>query len=133
MLTASTDTEETTVTDINETVDTWLAAWTEPDEGKRQQLIGQVWAADGKLVDPPMTAAGHTELTAITAALQAQFPAHTFRRTSSIDAHHDTIRYGWELLTPDGIVALAGLDIAEVTADGKLQRISGFFGELPAA
>ncbi|MCU1427880.1 MAG: SnoaL-like protein, partial [Actinomycetia bacterium] len=54
------------MTDLDETVDTWLAAWTEPDDATRLDLIGQVWAAEGKLADPPMTADGHTELSAIT-------------------------------------------------------------------
>ena len=121
------------MTDINETVDTWLAAWTEPDETRRGRLIAELWAEDGALVDPPMTATGHAELTAITAALQAQFPAHTFRRTTGIDAHHDCVRYGWALVAPDGTSTLDGLDVAEVTADGRLQRVSGFFGDLPGA
>lgn len=121
------------MTDLNETVDTWLAAWTEPDQSKRQGLIAQLWAADGELIDPPMTAAGHAELAAITAGLQAQFPGHAFRRASGIDYYHDFLRYGWELIAPDGTVALAGIDVAEVTTEGMLRRVSGFFGELPAA
>jgi hypothetical protein len=39
---------------------------------------------------------------------------------------------GWELVGPDGAVALAGLDVGEVAADGRLRRIVGFFGQLPA-
>jgi hypothetical protein len=119
--------------DLNETVDTWLAAWTERDETRRQELIGQVWAADGKLADPPMQATGHRELTAVTAAVQAQFPGHTFRRATNIDTHHNFLRYGWELVAADGAVALAGMDVAVVADDGKFQRIVGFFGDLPAA
>jgi hypothetical protein len=43
------------MTDLDETVDTWLAAWTEPDDATRLDLIGQVCAAEGKLADPPPT------------------------------------------------------------------------------
>jgi SnoaL-like domain len=121
------------MTDINDTVDTWLDAWTVPDEATRRRMVRDVWAPDGTLVDPPMAAAGHDELTAVGAALQVQFPGHTFRRTTAIDAHHDLVRYGWALLAPDGSTALTGLDVAVVTADGKLQRVAGFFGELAAA
>jgi hypothetical protein len=121
------------MTDLDETVDTWLGAWTEPDEAKRKELIGRVWAHDGKLADPPMTAAGVTELIAVTAALQSQFPGHSFRRATGIDAHHDFLRYGWELFAPDGTIALTGIDVAVVTDDGKLHRVVGFFGELPPA
>ena len=121
------------MTDINETVDTWLGAWTEPDEQRRMDLIAQVWADDGQLIDPPMAATGHTELSTITAALQGQFPGHTFRRTTGIDVHHDLCRYGWELVAPDGSITLAGMDVAELTADNRLQRVAGFFGDLPPA
>lgn len=112
---------------------TWLAAWTEPDETTRHELIGQVWADGGKLADRPMSAAGRTELAAITAAMQAQFPEHTFRRATAVDTHHDFLRYGWELVAADGTVALAGMDVAVIGDDGKLRRVVGFFGDPPAA
>ena len=121
------------MTDIRETVDTWLDAWTVPDETVRGRMVRDVWAPDGTLTDPPMTATGYDELIAVGAALQAQFPGHTFTRTTVVDAHHDLIRYGWALVAPDGTTALAGLDVAVVTPDGKLQRVAGFFGELAAA
>jgi hypothetical protein len=65
----------------------------------------------------------------LAAAVQSQFAGHTFRRVSDIDAHHDVLRYAWELVAPDGSVALSGLDVA-VVADGRLQHVVGFFGEL---
>ena len=121
------------MTDITETVDTWLAAWTDPDAESRLNVIGQVWAPDGVLIDPPMSAAGHAELVEITGALQAQFPGHTFRRTTAVDVHHDLCRYGWSLVAADGAVTLSGVDVAELTADGRLQRVAGFFGDLVPA
>ena len=69
----------------------------------------------------------------LAAALQAQFPGHTFRRTSAIDAHHGFARYEWEMLAPDGRAVLTGLDVAEVADDGTLRRVVGFFGPLAAA
>jgi hypothetical protein len=39
-------------------------------------------------------------------------------------------RYGWELVAPDGTVAVGGTDIVEFAADGHLGRIIGFFGDL---
>jgi hypothetical protein len=60
-------------------------------------------------------------------------PEHRFRRASGIDAHHDHFRFAWELVGPDGGIALAGIDAGELTDDGRLRRITGFFGELPAA
>jgi len=119
--------------DVQTTVDTWLAAWTEPDERRRQELVRQVWTEDGRLVDPPLVATGHDELVAAGAGLQAQFPGHTFRRTTAIDGHHELCRYGWELVGADGSIALSGTDVAVVAPGGRLQRVAGFFGDLSAA
>jgi hypothetical protein len=63
--------------------------------------------------------------------VQSQFPGHQIRRTSAIDAHHDEIRFGWELAGPDGTIAVAGIDVGTVATDGRLARITGFFGAVP--
>ena len=117
------------MSDLTTLVDTHLAAYGDPDKAARDAAIARVWAADGAVVDPPLTGEGHAGISDLAAAVQSQFPGHTFRRTSGIDAHHDVLRYAWELVGPDGAVAVSGLDVA-VVADGRLQRVAGFFGEL---
>lgn len=119
------------MTDLTSTIDTYLAAWTEADPGRRAKLIAEVWTDDGRLIDPPLAAEGPGAISDMAAALQAQFPGHAFRRASGVDAHHDHFRFAWELVGPDGTVVLAGLDVGEVAGDGRLARITGFFGELP--
>lgn len=119
----------TTTVTLETTVDTWLQAYGETDDAIRADLIAQVWAPDGVLVDPPFHGTGHAEIAALTRAAQEQFPGHTFLRTSEIDAHHDLARYTWELVGPDGTAAVAGTDVALVGADGRLRYVAGFFGE----
>jgi hypothetical protein len=65
--------------------------------------------------------------------VQAKFPGHRFRRVSGVDVHHDELRFGWELRSPDGAVVVTGIDVGALGPDGRLRRITGFFGELPAA
>jgi hypothetical protein len=120
-------------TDVTTTVDTYLAAWTEPDAARRATLIERAWSIDGRLVDPPFAAEGHAAISDMAATLQTQFPDHRFRRASAVDTHHDQFRFGWELVGPDGAIVLAGIDVGEVAPDGRLRRIAGFFGDLPAA
>ena len=117
--------------DLTTTVDTYLAAWNETDQGQRSALIEKAWTADGRLIDPPLAAEGHAGIDEMAATMQAHYPGHRFRRASGIDAHHDHLRFAWELVTPDGTVALAGIDVGEVGDDGRLRRITGFFGDLP--
>ncbi len=64
--------------------------------------------------------------------MKTHFPGHSFRRTTGIDAHHEFVRFGWELVGPDGAVAIAGYDVGELADDGRLRRITGFFGDPPA-
>jgi hypothetical protein len=112
------------------TIDTYLDAYGEPDAARRMQLIGRVWADDGRLLDPPLDGQGHAGISALTDLVHAHYPGHTFRRTTAVDAHHDVARYGWELVAPDGAVAVSGLDVAEFGGDGRIIRVLGFFGEL---
>jgi SnoaL-like domain len=120
------------MSDLTTTVDTYLSSYGEPDAARRAELIGRVWAADGRLVDPPLAAEGHAGISDMAAAVQRQFADHRFRRVSAIDGHHDQFRFAWELVGPDGTVAVSGLDVGELADDGRLRRITGFFGDLPA-
>jgi hypothetical protein len=120
------------MSDLTTTVDTYLSSYGEPDATRRAELIGRVWAADGRLVDPPLAAEGHAGISDMAVAVQRQFADHRFRRVSAIDGHHDQFRFAWELVGPDGTVAVSGLDIGELADDGRLRRITGFFGDLPA-
>jgi hypothetical protein len=118
--------------DVTTTVDTYLAMWNDTDSTSRAQLIEQAWAADGAYVDPLLEAAGYDALSAMVDAVHQQFPGFRFRRQSGVDIHHDHARFAWDLAGDDGTVAVAGIDVAELAADGRLQRITGFFGDLPA-
>jgi hypothetical protein len=56
---------------------------------------------------------------------------HNFRRSSEIDEHHGHFRFAWELVASDGSVAIAGLDAGELAENGRIARITGFFGDPP--
>lgn len=124
---------DTNTTDTTAVVDAYLAMWNKDDPARRAELIRAAWTDDARYVDPLLEADGHDGLSAMVDGLHAQFPGHRFRRTSGIDVHHDELRFGWELAAPDGAVTVAGIDVGQLSADGRLRRITGFFGDLPAA
>ena len=126
-------TDTASLTDLTATVDAYLGAWTEPDAARRRGLVERAWADDGELIDPPLAAAGHEAISDMAATMQSQFPGHTFHRVSAVDEHHGHFRFAWTLVAPDGSVTLVGTDVGEVSADGTLQRITGFFGDLAPA
>lgn len=119
--------------DPTERVDLHLAAYAEPDPTTRADLVARAWADGGQLIDPPFDGTGRDEVAAMADAVLAHYPAHTFRRTTAVDEHHGFARYGWELVGPDGTVAVNGTDVAQFGEDGALVRVVGFFGDLVPA
>ena len=119
-------------TDVTTTVDGYLAAWNERDPQRRAELIERVWAPDGQLIDPPMAGERHEGISAMAEAMHTHYEGHRFERISGVDAHHEHVRFAWQLVGPDGQVALTGLDVADVAGDGRLARVVGFFGDVPA-
>ena len=117
--------------DATTIVDTYLAMWNETDAQRRARLIAQAWVGDGRYADPMLEARGHGGLGEMVAGVQAKFPGHRFRRLSGVDTHHDQVRFAWDLAAPDGTVVVTGIDVGTLAADGRLERITGFFGEAP--
>ena len=118
--------------DVTMIIDTYLEAYSEVDSDRRQKLVELAWDPTGRLVDPPLAAQGHDAISEQAVAVKTHFPGHSFRRTTGIDAHHEFVRFGWELVGPDGAIAIAGYDVGELAEDGRLRRITGFFGDPPA-
>ena len=68
----------------------------------------------------------------VAAVMHEHYAGHAFERTSGVDAHNGHLRFAWALVGPDGAVAVSGVDVADLAADGRLARVVGFFGDLPA-
>ncbi len=119
-------------TAIEDIVDTHLKAYCEPDPSRRVELLTRTWSPGGKLLDPPFDGTGIEGISAMVDILLDHYPDHHFQRTTGIDAHHDSARYGWSLVSPHGEAAVTGTDIVDLDGDGKIRRILGFFGDQPA-
>jgi hypothetical protein len=123
----------TETTTLEAIIDRYFDTWNETDDERRLALCAEVWADDGRYVDPFIDATGPRAISDSLGGLQASHPGYTVQRTTAIDAHHDQARFGWNVVAPDGTVAYTGIDVVMVT-DGRLQALSGFFGEIePAA
>src|SRR5919106_1616353 len=109
----------------------YLASLNETDATRRRALIERAWTRDGHFVDPLYEAEGHDALAELAAGVIAHYPGHTFRRTSGLDTHHDVLRFSWEMAGPDGEIVVTGSDVGRLAPDGRLQEITGFFGDVP--
>jgi hypothetical protein len=123
-------TENETITSLTNTIDSHLEAYASADVDRRNTLVATGWNTDGELVDPPLAGRGHAEISGLAEVVLTHYAGHHFERTTAVDSHHDFARYGWNLVGPDGTVAVTGTDFVEFDGAGKLLRIVGFFGTL---
>ena len=111
----------------------YVAAWSEGDKVKRDELLECGFAADGEYVNNVGRAAGREQLSAIIGQFLATYPGATMAVDSGIDEHDRYARFAWVARDGDGNVIVPGMDFAAFDADGMVRRIVGFFGPMPAA
>jgi len=113
---------------IDAVVDGYFEMWNETDAVRRRAAIAAAWVPEASYVDPMFAADGYEGLDALVGKAQGQFPGDRFRRTSAVDAHHDRVRWGWELVpAAGGPPVAAGVDFAVLAPDGRLREVTGFF------
>jgi hypothetical protein len=115
---------------LEETIDTYCRAWSEPSADERAQALAQVWTPGATYTDPTVFAAGAAELLAHIDGVVAKRPGARVVRTSELGVHHGCVRFEWCVVLADGQRLPTGLDIAFMGADGRIDRIIGFFGHL---
>src|ERR1700761_5259573 len=104
--------------------DRYVAVWNEPDAKARRARIAEIWAEDGAHFSPSHEARGHAALEArVTGAHDAfvRDGGYVFRRAGAVDAHHDVMRFRWEMIpAAGGAVEAAGQQVLLLQADGRL-------------
>src|SRR6187549_1241816 len=121
----------TTTQDTDTLVDAYFAMWRTTDAAERADRVAATFTEDGRHVDQHADATGHAELLEMIAGVHAGFPGFQMARTSGIDRFGEQLRFAWELNAADGTPIVAGLDVAELAGDGRLHRVTGFWGDLP--
>jgi SnoaL-like domain len=118
--------------DFNDLVSEYIAAWNQTDAAARRALVGEIWAADGRYIDPLADVCGPDQLDAVIGAVQQQFPGMRFRLAGPVDAHHDQARFTWELVADGAGAVVVGFDVAQRDEDGRLALVLGFLDQVPA-
>jgi SnoaL-like domain len=116
-------------------VERYIDSWNEADPDARRHAVASVWAPDGRYVDPLADVAGPDQIVALIGQVQEQVPGHVFRLVDDgerVDAHHDVIRFSWELVPASGGEPVAiGADVAVTDEDGRLASVVGFLDKAP--
>ena len=121
------------MTDINTIVASYVAAWNEPDAGRRKEIIARTWAEDGAYIDAHRRGVGHGEISAMIETVQKQLPGYSLRLVSGIEAHNGHARFSWCAGgAPDAPLFFAGTDFVDAGPDGRLASVVGFVDASPA-
>jgi hypothetical protein len=118
---------DTSISTVSPIVDAYLAAWNEGDAERRRALVADAFADDATYLDPLMSSDGHDGIDAMIARAQEQYPGTRFVLAEGPDAHHDRVRFTWQLEPAGGGAAIAvGIDFATLADDGRLRDVTGF-------
>jgi hypothetical protein len=113
---------------LDDLVKMYCAAWNEPDAQHRRELLEKVWASEGTYTDPQSNVEGREALVEHIGRFLKNSPGARIIQLSRADFHHGMFRFAWRFVGSDGKTVMEGIDFGALGADGKLQRIVGFFG-----
>ncbi|MFG2122532.1 nuclear transport factor 2 family protein [Streptomyces sp. NPDC048710] len=112
----------------------YFEAWNATEPEALKKAVAAAWTADGSYTDPLAEVRGHDQIAAVIAAAHEQFPGFAFRPLGAVDGHHDTARFGWELVNEaDGSAPVAGFDVITLDGEGRIRQVLGFLDRLPGA
>ncbi|HEY1934498.1 MAG TPA: nuclear transport factor 2 family protein [Acetobacteraceae bacterium] len=121
------------MSNVNEIVAGYIAAWNEADGGRRRDIIARTWSDDGSYLDSHRDSTGHAAIDAMIAAVQERFPGYRFRLCSGIEAHHNRVRFSWSAGGTDHApLFFGGTDFVALAADGRMQAVTGFTDAMPS-
>ncbi|MFE0515096.1 nuclear transport factor 2 family protein [Streptomyces sp. NPDC058964] len=111
----------------------YFEAWNATEPETLAKAVAAAWTPDGGYTDPLAEAGGHEQIAAVIAAAHEQFPGFVFRPLGTVDGHHDTARFSWELVNQaDGSAPVAGFDVITLDAEGRIKQVLGFLDRVPA-
>lgn len=121
------------MSDANELVGRYLAAWNETDDTRRADAVRALWTHGGGYADPMVDVHGHDAISAVIAAVHDQFPGYVFQLEKAAEEHHGRVRFSWGLTAKAGDESVVvGTDVAVLAPDGRLADVHGFLDRVPA-
>lgn len=103
----------------------YSASWSMPEADRRERLNETV-SPDVTYTDPHIALSGIDDFSDYMAGFQSNAPNTGFEIREVIDHHGRTLAH-WEMVS-DGALIGTGTSFAEVSEDGRLAHITGFFG-----
>ncbi len=108
-------------------VDTYLRAWSETEGAKRAALLAECWADNGLFRDRYACLDSRESLDTHISNVQRMAPGAALERSGPIEQCHAFARYPWRAVFPNGAVMAAGTNFFELSSDGKIRSMVGFW------
>lgn len=113
----------------------YIDAWSTEDDSIRQELVTKVYAEDADFYadepgDGPIEYHGLLDITDNIAQVNRRLVQSKGLVTESTGfaANHDALRASWRMLTPDGNVAMTGMNLLILDTHGKISQDYIFIG-----
>ncbi|WP_439574856.1 nuclear transport factor 2 family protein [Phreatobacter sp.] len=108
----------------------YFAVWNEADATRRAARLAAIWA-DGALYCDPSVHAGSPEAFLVhIAQVRERRPGAVWSLVGTPDAHHDLVRFAWNVVGPAGNEIRRGIDVLVLSGNGtQISRVFGFFDD----
>lgn len=113
--------------------DRYIRSWNETDPLRRRALLEDLYTEHASYTDPMVAAKGWEAIDAAIGAVQRMFPGHVFSLHGAVDAHHELMRFRWQLSEAGADEPLViGFDVAVLEGE-RIGKICGFLDKVPVA
>jgi uncharacterized protein YndB with AHSA1/START domain len=109
------------------TVDSWFAAWSQPDAGRRQALLRAVVTPEVRFRDRYSLVDGLADLEPHLAAVHVFMPGSRLERRGEVRHCQGTVLAEWTALGPQGEIG-RGVNVFTLDADGRIADVVGLWG-----
>lgn len=116
--------------DYPEALDHMLAAWNAAETSQVRGHLDRALSPQVRFVDPSIDVTGIEGFEANVHEVRGNLPGAVYSRTSGVDGQHGFYRYHWAI-HQNGKLLLEGFDVTEVSDDGRITQVVGFFGPVP--
>ena len=117
--------------EVERAVLSYVSAWNETDPDKLSGFLEDCWTEQGILVSNYETILGRRALFERIIRFRRDNPGTRVLLTSGIEQHHDYFRFTLIQVKQDGRCYSPALEVGEIDANGRIDRIVAFFHDLP--
>jgi uncharacterized protein YndB with AHSA1/START domain len=113
---------------VAEKVDTWFAAWAEPDAATREAMLLSVAVPSVQFRDQFSCVDGLSELSPHLGAAQRFMPGLRLAREGDVRQCQGTVLANWKAVGADGQLRGQGTNVFNMPPDGRIQSATGLWG-----